>query len=76
MKAIFEFKCENCGETHERFVYSELKESICGCGKMANKIISYPAYFKVDGFRAGINGDKWAKTREDNARRKAKQDYE
>lgn len=73
-KAMFDFYCEHCGNRHERYVYAELEASLCGCGKMAKKALSAPSYFKIDGFRSEINGDKWAKTREDNAKRKANQE--
>ena len=68
-KAMFDFKCEHCNKTHERYVYSDLLESFCGCGHMAKKVISAPSYLKVDGFRTDIYTEKWAKTREANARR-------
>lgn len=62
-KAMFDFFCEGCGETHERFVYPELEESLCGCGKMAKKALSAPSMLKIDGFRSDLMSDKWAKTR-------------
>ncbi len=69
MKALYEFTCE-CGVTHERFTYSDLEISLCECGKMAKKALSAPSYFKIDGFRADIMSDSWAKKRTDNAARK------
>ena len=68
-QAMFDFTCSHCGDTHERFVYPELEESLCGCGHMAKKALSAPSYFKVDGFRADIMSDSWAKKREKNAKR-------
>lgn len=71
-KAIFDFYCTSCGTTHERFVYSDLEESLCGCGKMAKKQLSAPAYFKDGKFRMDIDSDSWAIKREQNAKRVAK----
>lgn len=72
-KAMFDFHCDKCGETHERFVYAELEESLCGCGEMAKKALSAPSYFKIDGFRTEINGDQWAKNRERKALKTSKE---
>jgi len=75
-RAIFEFKCDSCGETHERYAPSDLQESFCLCGKMAKKIISAPAYFKNGKFRSDIDSDSWAIKREQKARRVAKSNAE
>jgi len=70
-KALFEFRCMTCGETHERYIRATELESECpSCSHVAIKAIGAPRHLKVDGFPAGIMGDRWAKTREDNSKRK------
>jgi hypothetical protein len=48
MRKIFEFLCES-GERVERFVEFENKQIRCKCGKLANRVVSAPA-FKLEGW--------------------------
>lgn len=72
MKALFDYKCED-GHITEHWINPEMVEIPCSCGKMSYKQLSAPSYFKEGKFRMDINSDKWAKTREDNYRRKKQQ---
>lgn len=73
MKALFDFECDECGMLTEEYIDNEIKEIPCKCGGTKKKMLSAPSYFKIDGFRADIMSDKWAKTRIDNARRHKEQ---
>ena len=48
MRKIFEFLCES-GERVERFVEFENKQIRCKCGKLANRVVSAPA-FELEGW--------------------------
>lgn len=69
MKALFDFACPLCNRQTEEYIDNAIKEIDCECGGKAKKLVSCPSYFKIDGFRADIMSEKWAKTRIDNARR-------
>lgn len=71
-KALFDFYCEDCGSTHERLVYPELTESLCGCGKMAKKALCAPRC-KLESVTGAFPGayHKWANEREARGRKSA-----
>ena len=69
MKVLNDYIC-NLGHITERFIEPEVEVVECPfCLADAHKVLSTPSYFKIDGFRADITSDKWAITREKNARR-------
>ena len=69
MKALFDFHCNECDQVYEKYLDVTLEVIGCECGGKMHKMVSTPSYFKIDGFRADINSEKWAKTRIDNSRR-------
>jgi putative FmdB family regulatory protein len=71
MKALYDFHCEKCGETHERFTYMELEESACSCGNMAKKAITAPSFVRIGKWRSDIDSMQWAKTREKHSKKVA-----
>lgn len=71
MKALFDFVCQKCNRETEKFIDNEITEIDCECGEKATKGLTCPSYFKIDGFRADIMSEKWAKTRIDNAKKHA-----
>lgn len=69
MKALFDFICKQ-GTVTERYIDNSIEQVDCDCcGDKAKKVTSPPSYFKIDGFRADINTEKWAKAREQNSKR-------
>ena len=78
MKVMLEYYCRDCGESHERFLDPTIMTSRCECGELAHKSLSYPKVlnFRQGGktFPMGIDGDKWAKTREEKARKTRERD--
>lgn len=66
MRLLRDFVCEECGETTERYVDSEITQCICDCGHTATRIIGMP-HVALDGTDPGFPGayDKWARVRED-----------
>ena len=69
MKVLNDYQC-NLGHITERFIDSSIETIECPfCLGEAHKVLSSPSYFKIDGFRADIMSDKWAITREKNAKR-------
>ena len=73
MRRMYDFKCS---EEHitEGYVAYETTTISCGCGKVANRIIS-PVRVSLDGtdpiYVAAY--DKWAKRHEDKQKQEAKQ---
>lgn len=72
MRAVYEFHCK-CGNKEDHYEDSSIREIPCeNCGELMQRIISPPSLMKIDGAYGGLHSDRWAKIREDNARRKAK----
>lgn len=38
---IFDFRCKSCNKTTEHIVKSDVKEMVCECGEMSEKIITF-----------------------------------
>lgn len=73
MRAMYDYVCPICGP-FERYTYYEDTPVQCDCGMVVHRVLSAARFIKVDGFPSGINGDQWAKTREQNARRVKERD--
>jgi hypothetical protein len=60
----------------ERYIDNNIEQVTCECGGLADRIIGMPRV-SLDGTDPGFPGayEKWAKTREDNARIKSKRSY-
>lgn len=68
---MFDFLCSGCGATFERMVNADDRETECPeCGNVSHKLIS-PVRSCFDGTDPGFPTayDRWAKIREDRARK-------
>ena len=76
MRMLRDFRCRSCDETFERYIDNNIEQVTCECGGLADRIIGMPRV-SLDGTDPGFPGayEKWAKTREDNARIKSKRSY-
>jgi hypothetical protein len=76
MRMLRDFRCRSCDETFERYIDNNIEQVTCECGGLADRIIGMPRV-SLDGTDPSFPGayDKWARTREDNARIKAKKSY-
>lgn len=73
MRILMDYKCRDCGTITERFLEAGTKLAECKCGGISDKIIGLPTVM-LDGTNPDYPGayDKWARTREQNARVTAK----
>tara|TARA_B110000438_G_scaffold297716_2_gene344572 strand:+ start:1972 stop:2196 length:225 start_codon:yes stop_codon:yes gene_type:complete len=64
MYKVYDFHCD-CGCVFERFVTSGTTTSRCGCGNLATKMLSAPAFI-LDGSTGDFPGRhiKWVKEHE------------
>ena len=69
MLKVYDFKCSN-GHIFEKFVSSDTKTSRCGCGEVANKMLSAPSFI-LDGSTGDFHGRhiKWVKEHEQAGKR-------
>jgi hypothetical protein len=77
MKALRDYLCEQCGVEEERYIDSAITHLVCDhCGGTMQRLIGMPRV-ALDGTDPGFPGaySKWATTREDNARIKAKRSW-
>ena len=69
---IFDYRCNSCAKTFERFVSSLHKDNVVcpDCGVKATRLIS-PPNFKLDGCDPSFPTawDRWAKIHEKEGRR-------
>ena len=70
---MYDFHCDQCGTTQERYLEAAVKIVGCACGHVAERVMAAPRA-NLDGTDDGFPGayDRWARIREDNARLKAK----
>lgn len=45
---IFDYKCESCHKTDERFVKSQQDAVYCECGKQMTRMVSAPGMVKTN----------------------------
>ena len=77
MKVFRDFKCSECGEITEKYIDNMECEIECpACKAIAYKQLSAPRSW-LDGTDPSLPGayDKWARTREQNAKVKAQRSY-
>lgn len=76
MCPIFEFKCDECGDTVDRLTSHSTQIITCTCGGMMQKQFSVPI-IQLDGTDPGFPGayDKWARTRKQDAAIQRKKSY-
>lgn len=77
-RRMFDFTCDSCGHTHERYVDVNCRTDTCPkCGSTAKRIIS-PVRSKLDGTDPGFPDayDKWARVHEQQARIERKRNAE
>ena len=76
MRMLRDFCCRSCEIVFERYIDNNIEQVTCECGGLAERIIGMPRV-SLDGTDPSFPGayDKWARTREDNARIKAKRSY-
>ena len=69
MYKVYDFRCE-CGCVFERFVTNGTTTSRCGCGSMATKTLSAPAFI-LDGSSGDFPGRhmRWVKEHEQAGRK-------
>ena len=74
MKLLRDFHCDFCGETSEKYIDSETRQTTCACGETANRVIGMPRV-ALEGITGAFPGahSRWADIREANARQKAAQ---
>lgn len=72
MRRMFDFECEEKHIT-ESLVDYETTKIDCGCGKVANRIIS-PVRINLDGTNPNFVGayDRWARIREEKHKQEVK----
>lgn len=68
-RLLRDFHCHACGKHFERFIDTEVFQSPCECGGVAQRVISLPT-ISLEGITGAFPGahDRWARIREDNAR--------
>lgn len=77
-RRMFDFTCDECGHTHERYADVEQRTDECPkCGAAAKRVIS-PVRCKLDGTDPGFPDayDKWARVHEQQARIERKRSEE
>lgn len=78
MKVLFDFKCNKCGNTQERFVNPDTKLMICKqCEGVSEKQLAAPRS-KLEGITGAFPGayHKWADDHEKRAKKRALQECE
>ena len=73
MKLLRDFHCDFCGETSEKYIDSETKQTTCACGETANRVIGMPRV-ALDGTDPAYPTayDRWANVREANRAHQSK----
>ena len=77
MRILMDYRCSECDKVSDRLLEAGTQSCECSfCGGKANKIIGLPTVM-LDGTDPTLPGayDKWARTREQNARVKSKRSY-
>lgn len=70
MKAMFDFKCVECGAVEDHYVDTELNSSTCFCGGLSIKQLSAPRA-KLESCSGDFPGayHSWTEAREKRARK-------
>ena len=73
MRMMRDFQCSYCSKETEAYIESDIIQITCTCGNQAYRMIGMPK-IALDGTDPSFPGayDKWARTREQNARVNAK----
>ena len=66
MKAIYEYRCRNCGQIFDKYSEYTHRIAVCACSGFADRIFSVP-HFKED-----IMSDRWVKNRESHMKKEQK----
>ena len=76
MKLLRDFHCDFCGETSEKYIDSETRQTTCVCGETANRVIGMPRV-ALDGTDPAYPTaySDWATKRERNAAEKRNKSY-
>ena len=67
---LFDFRCTECGDVHEKFVESSVKSLVCECGGTMTRLIT-PVRFSLEGHSGHFPtaADKWARQHEKEGRK-------
>ena len=76
MKLLRDFTCDDCYNSEERFIDSDITEYKCKCGGTMKRIIGMPKV-ALDGTDPGFPGayEKWGRVREQRAEISRKKSY-
>ena len=77
MRVLYDFTCESCGNTEEKFVDTNTRSVPCVCGKNMKRDIAMPTV-SLEGITGAFPGahDKWARIREEKFRKNIRRNHE
>lgn len=77
MRVLFDFSCNHCGKTEERFVDTDTRSVPCSCGELMVRDIATPTV-SLEGITGAFPGahDKWARIREEKFRKNIRNNHE